>query len=396
MDQRRHPGTDRLNVAGGWFLIGAASAFRKAFGYDPDGVWAAPGRVNLIGEHTDYNEGLVLPFAIAERTEAAIAARPDGRIRVCSAQNPGELVEVDVTELEPGRPDGWGAYVAGVPWALDCAGGFDAAVDSSVPVGSGLSSSAALMCAVGLGLNELFDLGLSRRELARRTQRTENDYVGAPTGGMDQIASLLATRGHAIMFDVRADTTELVPFDPSKAGLAVLVVDSMVRHGHSGGEYRERRADCEEAARRLGVHSLREVAVADLPAAERRLDNERLAKRARHIVTENERVGQVAAALATSRWDQVGALLTEAHVSYRDDFEASCEEVDAAVEALLGAGALGARLTGGGFGGAAIALVPIDTVAAARTAVASRYAEASYQEPTMFIVEPSEGAQRIA
>jgi galactokinase len=371
-------------------------AFRRAFGYDPDGVWAAPGRVNLIGEHTDYNEGLVLPFAIAERTEAAIAARPDGRIRVFSAQIPGELLDVDVSELEPGRPSGWGAYVAGVPWALDCAGGFDAAVDSSVPVGSGLSSSAALMCAVGLGLNELFDLGLSRRELARRTQRTENDYVGAPTGGMDQIASLLATRGHAIMFDVRADTTELVPFDPSTAGLAILVVDSMVRHGHAGGEYRDRRADCEEAARRLGVGSLREVAVADLPAAVQQLDNERLAKRARHIVTENDRVGEVAKALSTSRWDRVGTLLTEAHISYRDDFEASCDEVDAAVEALLGAGALGARLTGGGFGGAAIALVAIGAVAAARTAVTARYAEESYQGPTMFTVEPSEGAQRIA
>jgi galactokinase len=212
---------------------------------------------------------------------------------------------------------------------------------------------------------------------------------------MDQIASLLGTKGHAIMFDVRADTTELVPFDPSTAGLGILVVDSMVRHGHAGGEYRDRRSDCEEAARRLGVSSLREVAVADLPAAERQLDNERLSKRARHIVTENERVGEVATALSTSRWDQVGALLTEAHVSYRDDFEASCEEVDAAVEALLDAGALGARLTGGGFGGAAIALVPIDTVAAARTAVATRYAEESYQEPTMFTVEPSEGAQRI-
>jgi len=207
-------------------LISAGGTFRRVFGYEAQGLWEAPGRVNLIGEHTDYNQGLVLPFAIAERTEAAISPRNDGHIRVCSEQNPGEVVEFKASSLTPGLPSGWAAYVAGVPWALECDQGFDVAVDSSVPVGSGLSSSAALMCAVGLGINDLFDLGHDRREIARRTQSTENDYVGAPTGGMDQIASLLCTEGHAILYDVRADTTELIPFDPGAHGLEVLAVDS--------------------------------------------------------------------------------------------------------------------------------------------------------------------------
>lgn len=377
-------------------MISAGAAFRRVFGYEATGLWAAPGRVNLIGEHTDYNDGLVLPFAIAERTEAAIARRSDGHIRVCSAQNPGEVVEFKVSNLSPGLPSGWAAYVAGVPWALDCGEGFDVAVDSSVPVGSGLSSSAALMCAVGLGINELFDLGFSRRDLARRTQSTENDYVGAPTGGMDQIASLLGTEGHAILFDVRADTTEQVSFDPVSAGYEVLVVDSMVRHGHAEGEYRARREDCEESARRLDVPSLRGVTIGDLPVALEQLGHERLAKRTKHIVTENQRVVDVAAALDSGRWARVGELITEAHISYRDDFEASCPEVDIAVDTLLEAGALGARLTGGGFGGAAIALVRSDDVGPAQEAIEAAYTERQYEPADMFTVVPSAGAQRIA
>ena len=377
-------------------MISAGAAFRRVYGYEATGLWAAPGRVNLIGEHTDYNDGLVLPFAIAERTEAAIARRSDGHIRACSAQNPGEVVEFKVSSLSPGLPSGWAAYVAGVPWALDCDMGFDVAIDSSVPVGSGLSSSAALMCAVGLGINELFDLGFSRRELAKRTQNTENHYVGAPTGGMDQIASLLGTAGHAILFDVRADTTEQVPFAPLSAGYEVLVVDSMVRHGHADGGYRARREDCEESARRLDVPSLRGVAIGDLPIALEQLGDERLAKRTRHIVTENQRVLDVSAALGRGRWERVGELITEAHISYRDDFEASCSEVDVAVDTLLEAGALGARLTGGGFGGAAIALMPSENVGSAQEAIDAAYAERQYEPAHMFTVVPSAGAQRIA
>ncbi len=376
-------------------MTSAGTTFRRVFGYEAQGLWAAPGRVNLIGEHTDYNDGLVLPFAIAERTEAAIAPREDGHIRVCSEQNPGEITEVKVSGLRPGLPSGWAAYVAGVPWALECEFGFDVAIDSSVPVGSGLSSSAALTCAVAIGINEMFDLGLSHRELARRTQKAENDYVGAPTGGMDQIASLLATAGHAILYDVRADATEQIPFDPGASGLTVLVMDSMIRHEHSSGEYRARRDECEESARRLSVPSLRGVTVGDLPAAKKQLGDDRLIKRTRHVVTENQRVQDLAAALSRSRWERAGELLTEAHASYRDDFEASCDEVDVAVRAALEAGALGARLTGGGFGGAAIALVRSGDLSAVQNAVAAAYADRGYAAAHMFTVAPSAGAERI-
>ncbi len=376
-------------------MTGAVAVFNRVFGADPDGVWAAPGRVNLIGEHTDYNDGLVLPFALAERTDAAIALRSDGHIRICSAQNPGEVVEMKASNLAPGLPSGWAAYVAGVPWALGTTTGFDIAVDSSVPVGSGLSSSAALMCSVGIGLDELLGLGLSRRELARKTRSTENDYVGAPTGGMDQVASLMCTEGHALLYDVQADTTEQIPFDPTAAGLVILAVDSMVRHGHSDSAYRDRREDCEAAAEILGVKVLREVNVSDLEKALPLLNNERISRRTKHIVTENQRVIDTAAALDQKRWLKVGELLTEAHASYRDDFEASCEEVDVAVDLLLAEGAVGARLTGGGFGGVAISLMPTDRIEVASAAVESAYSTRGYTAPNIFTVAPSAGAGRI-
>ncbi len=376
-------------------MSSAAELYEQGFGGSPDGVWAAPGRVNLIGEHTDYNDGLVLPFALAEHTEAAIGLRGDNRIRICSAQTPGEVIEIDIHDLAPGRPAGWSAYVAGVPWALAATTGLDVAIDSQLPVGSGLSSSAALICAVGLGLNELLELGFGRRELARRGHRTENDYVGAPTGGMDQIASLLCTEGHALLYDVRADTTEQIPFDPGSAGLEALVVDTTVRHGHAGGEYADRRADCEESAYILGVEALRDVAVTDLTKELSKLGNDRLVRRTRHIVTENQRVLDTAAALCDGRWSEVGELLTAAHASIRDDFEASCPELDAAVETLMASGAMGARMTGGGFGGAAIALLPHAQSEFARREINTVFADNGFAPPRIFGVVPSAGAQRI-
>ena len=373
----------------------AANLFRSVFGAEAEGVWGAPGRVNLIGEHTDYNDGLVLPFALAERTEVAIRLRDDGLIRMCSFAVPNNVVGIPVKELAPGWPAGWGAYVAGVAWALESDVGFDVAIDSSVPVGAGLSSSAALICAVGLGLNDLLDLGRSRRELAKRTRRTENEYVGSPTGGMDQIASLLCTEGHALLYDVREDTTEQIPFDPSAAGLQLLAIDTNVRHKHSDGKYGERRADCEQAAKQLGVATLREVAYSDLDSALDHLDSARLTKRVRHVVTENQRVLDTAAALAADDWVAVGELLTGAHASIRDDFEASCTELDVAVAMLMESGALGARLTGGGFGGAAVALVPDAEAEGAAHTVRAVFADNGFAPPTIFRVVPSAGATRI-
>lgn len=377
-------------------MTAASELFRSAFEREPEGVWAAPGRVNLIGEHTDYNRGLVLPFALAERTEAAISRRNDGVIRICSAQKPNQSIEITVDALAPGRPAGWGAYVAGVPWALGTASGFDIAVDSTVPVGSGLSSSSALICAVGLGINDLLGLNLTRRELARRTRVTENDYVGAPTGGMDQMASLLCTAGHALLYDIGGDTTAQIPFDPAAVGLDVLVTDTKVHHAHAGGEYVGRRGECERAAAVLGVSSLRDIAGTNLDAALARLGDDRLRKRTRHVVTENQRVLDTADALRAGDWARVGALLIEAHASIRDDFQASCAELDLAVDTLVGAGALGARMTGGGFGGAALSLVPIEEVERARDDVDSAFAARGFAAPHSFSVTPSAGAQRIA
>lgn len=377
-------------------MTGSSDWFRRVFDTEPEGVWAAPGRVNLIGEHTDYNDGLVLPFALAERTEAAIGRRDDGVIRICSAQATDHLVEITTADLTPRSLSGWTAYVAGVPWALGVGSGFDIAIDSTVPMGSGLSSSAALMCAVALGFNELFELGLTRRELARRTRKTENQYVGAPTGGMDQIASLLCTADHAILYDVRADTIDQIPFDPEAADLRVLVVDTTVRHGHADGEYVTRRRECEQAATQLGVVSLRDIEYEDLETALTRLDDDRLRKRARHVVTENRRVIETTRALEDGNWEQVGELLTSAHASIRDDFEASCRELDLAVDTLVGSGAIGARMTGGGFGGAALALVPIGDVPSVRDAVERAFAVHKLAPPHTFTVAPSAGAERIA
>jgi galactokinase len=376
-------------------VTASAELFRTVFGTDAAGVWAAPGRVNLIGEHTDYNGGLVLPFALAERTEAAIALRADRTIRIWSAQLPDRVVEISADELAPGRPGGWAAYVAGVPWALETDRGFDIAVDSSVPMGSGLSSSAALLCAVALGIDELLGLDLSRRELARRTRATENGYVGAPTGGMDQIASLLCTAGHALLYDVRADTTEQVPFDPATAGLEILVVDTNVRHGHADGAYALRRDECERAARLLGVESLRDIGSSDWASAASGLGDAVLERRVRHVVSENQRVLGTVGALRRGDWAMVGGLLGAAHRSIRDDFEASCAELDAAVEALEHAGAVGARMTGGGFGGAALSLVSAEHVDQARREVADEFVRLGFAPPSQFSVAPSGGACRI-
>ena len=307
LEEDHGPGRGWFNYPGsrGIEVISAAATFYRVFGSNPEGVWAAPGRVNLIGEHTDYNDGLCLPFALAERTEAAIAPRSDGHIRICSAQNPGEVIEIKAANLTPGLPSGWAAYVAGVPWAFELAKGFNVAVDSSVPVGSGLSSSAALMCAVGLGLNEMLGLGFTRDGVARRTRRTEKTTSVPPPGVWTRSLPCSCTAGHALLYDVAADTTEQIPFDPGSAGLVVLAVDSMVRHGHADGAYRERRGDCEESARILGVETLREVERCR-PSDRRyqQLGHERLAKRTRHIVTENQRVLDTATALQQGSVDQ--------------------------------------------------------------------------------------------
>ena len=370
--------------------MSAASLFTDTFATDPDGIWSAPGRVNLIGEHTDYNDGLVLPFAIELRTGVALAARDDRSLRVVSSADPGTALEVSLDDLAPGSLRGWHAYAASTAWILDTRSGFDIAIDSTVPPGAGLSSSAALLCALTLGQAELEGRDLRPMEIADLARQAENDFVDAPTGGMDQVVAMRGRAGHGVLYDVQAGTVDLVPLDPGPAGLAFVVIDTGVRHEHGAGAYGSRRAECEAAAAALGVPSLRDAA--DLSG----LDDPVLAARARHVTSENVRVEAIAAALEVGNWGAVGRLMVEGHASYRDDFEASCPEADLAVGALAEDGALGARLTGGGFGGSVIALCNHARIDSNVEAVRSAYAKAGFAPPSHRIVTPSDGARRDA
>ncbi|NYG07555.1 galactokinase [Phycicoccus badiiscoriae] len=380
----------------------AALLFRTTFGSDPTGVWSAPGRVNLIGEHTDYNSGLCLPIALPHRTFVAAKPREDDLVRVVSAQGDG-LVEVPLAEVAPGRPGGWAAYVAGVPWALRRAGyavtGLDVAVDGRVPLGAGLSSSAALECAVGAAASDLFHLDLLAGDVGRTTLAAacvdaENTIAQAPTGGMDQSAALLASEGHALLLDCRDGHTEQVPFDLSAHGLALLVVDTRAQHALVDGQYAQRRDSCEAAVRELGVASLREVPAEGLEERLSALSSDVLRRRARHVVTEISRVQQAVTSLRSNDFRAVGELFLASHASMRDDFEISVAELDTAVESAVAAGALGARMTGGGFGGSAIALVPADRAPAVQATVREAFAARGFRSPDSFLVTASGAADR--
>jgi galactokinase len=376
-----------------------AGAFEELSGRAPDGVWSSPGRVNLIGEHTDYNDGYALPFAIAARVWAAVATRADGVLRMRSVQQPGEDTEISLRDLAPGRPGGWAAHVAGVVWAAREAGypvsGADILVDGRVPLGSGLSSSHAMECAVITALDALHGTGLGPNQLARLALVAENDFVGAPTGMMDQIASLRATAGHALFLDNRSLDVEQVPLDPARAGLRLLVLNTRVHHANADGAYGDRRAACERAARLLGVAALRDVAAEDLDGALGTLPDE-LHGRVRHVVTEDARVLGAVTALRAGDWSRLGGLMNASHESLRVDYEVSCDELDVAVAAAGDAGALGARMTGAGFGGSAIALVPVASAGTVGEAVIAAFAGRGWAAPDIAEVTPSAGARRDA
>ena len=379
--------------------MSASDGFRAAFGYEPVGDWVAPGRVNLIGEHTDYNEGYVLPFAINRSTTVALGVRTDRVIRVASAFT-HDTVELAIDDLDPQRLAGWSAYPLGVAWALGQHGadlaslpGVDLYIESTVPVGAGLSSSAAIESAVAVALNETWMLGLDRRTLARVGQLAENKAVGAPTGIMDQSASLLGLEDHAVFLDCRTLESQVVELGFHAAGLEVLIIDTKVSHSHATGGYAARRASCEAGAGILGVPALRDVTVDDLPRAEQLMDDETF-RRVRHIVTENQRVLDTVAALRAEGPLAIGALLDASHASMRDDFEISVAELDLAVETARAHGAIGARMTGGGFGGAAIALAPHDAIDSIAAAVRAAFAERGYTEPATFTVTAADGAHR--
>ncbi|MDX3576104.1 MULTISPECIES: galactokinase [unclassified Streptomyces] len=375
--------------------------FVELYGAEPDGVWAAPGRVNLIGEHTDYNDGFVMPFALPHTAVAAVSRREDGRLRLHSSDVEGGVVELELASLTPGTDDGWASYPAGVVWALRDAGhdvtGADVHLASTVPTGAGLSSSAALEVVVALALNDLFALGLPGWQLARLCQRAENVYVGAPTGIMDQTASACCESGHALFLDTRDLSQKQIPLDLAAEGMRLLVVDTQVTHAHSGGEYGKRRAGCEKGAALLGVDALRDVPFDGLDAALARLgDEEEVRRLVRHVVTEDERVERVVRLLESGDTRAVGPVLTEGHASLRDDFQVSCPELDLVVETAVAAGALGARMTGGGFGGSAIVLAEAADVDTLTKAVEEAFAAAGYAAPRVFEAVPSAGARRLS
>jgi galactokinase len=375
-------------------------AFAALYGTQPDGVWAAPGRVNLIGEHTDYNDGFVMPFALPHTALAAVSRRDDGVLRLHSSDIEGGVAELAVESLTPESDDDWTAYPAGVVWALREAGhavtGADIHLTSTVPTGAGLSSSAALEVVVALALNDLYDLGLPGWQLARLCQRAENVYVGAPTGIMDQTASACCEAGHALFLDTRDLSQKQIPFDLAAEGMRLLVVDTQVKHSHSGGEYGKRRAGCEKGAALLGVDALRDIPFADLDAALARLgDEEEVRRLVRHVVTEDERVERVVRLLESGDTRAIGPVLTEGHASLRDDFQVSCPELDLVVETANASGALGARMTGGGFGGSAIVLAQAADVDTITKAVEEAFTAAGYTTPRVFEAIPSPGARRL-
>jgi len=378
----------------------AVDGFRRAFDAEPDSLWSAPGRVNLIGEHTDYNGGFVLPFGIDRRTAMAVRMRDDRIVRFTTALpgHPVEVVEASLDDLAPTGLTDWGAYVLGTVWAAGTAAeipaearGFDATLASTVPIGAGLSSSAAVESVVAIAVDELWGLGLSRLELAKVGRKAENEAVGAPTGIMDQVAVLFARDDAAVFLDCRDLVVESIDLRLTATGCAVLVIDTRESHAHATGGYAARRASCEAAAAALGVPSLREATLPALLAAG--LDDE-TTRRARHVVTENERVLETVAALRAGDIRDVGALLLASHASMRDDFEISTPALDLAVESVMAAGAIGARMTGGGFGGAAIAVVQADRVEPIAAAIAAAFADAGLPAPSTFTVRPSDGARR--
>ena len=376
----------------------ATELFAANFGSTAAGVWSAPGRANLIGEHTDYNDGWVLPFGINRRTWVAAAANAANELRVVSSlDNTARSVSLD--NLDPPAGLDWALYPLGVAWMLREATpgsahfGVDLAITTDVPIGAGLSSSAAIEMAVAVALNEIWSLDLTRSELAKIGQRAENLVVGAPTGIMDQMASVYATADSAVLLDCRSLEVRQIPLGFAQRGLSIAVMDTRVKHSHGTSGYRERREQCEAASAALSIPALRDAGIEELTQLES-IVSQVVFRRARHIVTENQRVLLAAQALEEGNLAWFGQLMNESHTSMRDDFEISIPELDLAVEVARQAGALGSRMTGGGFGGAAIALIDSTQIPALAKAVGVEFAAAGYAKPDVFEVTPANGAHR--
>ena len=371
-----------------------ASKFQELFGTQPEIITSAPGRVNLIGEHVDFLDGFVLPFAISNVTTVAIARTTSRKIRCASIQKKGTISTIDCANIAPKSGEAWTRYPIGVIWSLGIESGLDILVDGQVPLGAGLSSSAALECAVATALNELFNLGLTLSELARATQRAENVYVGMPCGIMDQSVSLMATEGNALLLDTRDLSIEQIPFDIAPLGLELLVIDTQVHHALVDGGYAERRASCEKAIADLGIASLREISIADFIARRDELD-ENTYLRAFHGITEMQRVLAAVALLKSGDFVGFGEIVTAAHLSLRDNYTVSCPELNLAVDTALKFGALGSRMIGGGFGGSAIALIKAEDSELIKGEIKGEFIASRFKSPRFFSALPSSGAQVI-
>ena len=369
--------------------------FLETFGEEPDLVAAAPGRVNLIGEHIDYSDGFVLPFAIKDRTLVAARKRNDSTVRIASAQRRNKIVTVDINQVKPGLKGEWERYALGVLWAMGIKEGVDLLIDGNVPLGAGLSSSAALECSVATAMNHLFDLGFNLEELARLTQKAENQYVGVPCGIMDQSVSLMATQGSALLLDCRDLSTKNISFDVASNGLELLIIDTQAHHALTDGGYAERRASCESVVVKLEINSLRELSMEQLENR-RALLTETEFVRARHAVTEMKRVLECVDALSNSDFEKVGHLINQSHTSLRDDYTVSCPELDTAVEAALSAGALGSRMVGGGFGGSAIALIQASKTKETIKLIEKAFSNKGFKAPRFFASLPSQGAELLS
>ena len=369
-------------------------SFSGIYGLAPDLISAAPGRVNLIGEHVDYNDGFVLPFAIEARTYCALRIREDSRIRIASKQEGGAPFETDIASLKALTGPIWTRYILGVIWALDVKTGLEILIDSEVPTGAGLSSSAALECSVAVALNEILDLDISLADLARITQRAENEFVGVPCGIMDQSVSLMGKSGHALLLDCRDLTTRQIRVDFANAGLKLLIVDTRAHHALVDGGYAQRRAQCEAVASLLGVKALRDLSLSELEVAREKLPEINF-KRARHVMTEISRVNEAVQALEVDDFEKFGSLMTKSHISLRDDYNVSCSELDIAVDTALNEGALGARMVGGGFGGSAIALIRESDAGRVAAAIERNFKDNGFVAPRFFDSLPSEGARVI-
>jgi galactokinase len=361
----------------------------------------APGRVNLIGEHTDYNDGFVLPAAIEYYSRIGVAPRPDRKLMLYS-ETFRETFEVDLDDPNPVPRKRWTDYPQGVAVILERAGkrlrGANLLIEGDVPIGAGLSSSAALEVSVALALLANSDIAVDRVELAKLCQRAENEFVGARCGIMDQFASACGARDRALLLDCRSLELRLLPIDPS---VSLVACNTMVKHEVARSEYNTRRAECEEGVRLLSpflphIRALRDVTLADLEKYSSALPDV-IYRRCRHIVTEDARVLDAATALETGNLKRFGELMGESHISMRDDFEISCHELDIMVEmAVMMDGVLGSRMTGGGFGGCTINLVRSDAVKKFVGDMAGCYERVIGPRPEIYVSRPAEGASEFS